>query len=95
MKAGLVAPNTREETIGGRVLERKLKGQGLEVGVEKVVESAQQQTAFGKFYLRWGKQLSLARGRAICTVYRSLIWFAPKTFSSPRMELWRWVIGLI
>lgn len=50
-KAGLVAPNRREETIGGRGLERKLKGQRLEGGLEKVVGSKQQQTAFGRFYL--------------------------------------------
>ena len=52
MKAGLVEPNTHEETIDGRALERNLKGQRLEGGVEKVVESAQQPTAFGKFYLK-------------------------------------------
>lgn len=52
MKAGLVGPSTREETTGGRALERKLTGQRLEGGVERVVESAQQQTAFGKFYLK-------------------------------------------
>lgn len=89
MKAGLVGPNRHEETIGERVLERKLKGQGLEGGLEKVVENAQRQTAFGKSCLRYGKQLNLARGRAICTVYRSLIWFAPEAFSSPRMEVRR------
>lgn len=52
MKADLVGPNTREETIGGRALEWNLKGQRLEGGVEKVVESAQQPTAFGRFYLK-------------------------------------------
>lgn len=48
MKEGLVRPNTHEETIGGGVLERKLKWQRLEGGGEQVVENAQQQTAFGK-----------------------------------------------
>lgn len=52
MKAGLVGPNTHEETIGERVLEWLLKWQRLEGGLEKVVESAQQQTAFGKSCLR-------------------------------------------
>lgn len=56
----MVGSNRREETIGGRrVLERKMKGgQILEGVVEKVVGSMrQQQTAFGKFYLKVrGKQ---------------------------------------
>ena len=52
MKAGLVAPNMHEETIGERVLERMLKWRRLEGGLEKVVENAQQQIAFGKFCLR-------------------------------------------
>lgn len=48
MKAGLVGPNTHEETIGERVLEWKLRWQRLEGEGEKVVENAQQQTAFDK-----------------------------------------------
>lgn len=52
MKAGLVGPNTHEETIGERVLERELKGQRLEGWVDKVVKSAQLQKASGKSCLK-------------------------------------------
>lgn len=52
MKVGLVGPNTHEETIGERMLERMLRWRRRGGGLEKVVENAQQQIAFGKFCLR-------------------------------------------